>query len=427
MIKTVNNKKDYVDSPWISAGLGLSLAGIIGGLLGYIFQILMGRWLPADQFILLATLMALLGFLSAPLGALTMFISRWIASAIALGSTKNLRHVFWRYHRRVLFIFLVLSPLLFVFMGPIKVFLKSTVNAPILLTVILLLCASLGAINAGFLQGFRSYVFLGLGGTLAATLKIILPGMIYLVFGLNVSLVIVSLIAIALIIFTCGALLILSVIKQSEMNSEREHSESFTGSFWMVLLANLGFAGMTQLDVALVNNFFSTELASSYAAAAVLGKAVLYLPGGLVLALFPVVAANKARRYDSKNIILYASIVTLILCGVAALFYLLVGDWVITLFFADKYPYAGEVLKIYGFAVLPLALVYVAENYLIARGEVLFVWLFLAVAPLQILMIYFFHTSLEQIVLIIGVGGLIVASIGYLLLNRGLANGIRAV
>jgi hypothetical protein len=63
-----------------------------------------------------------------------------------------------------------------------------------------------------------------------------------------------------------------------------------------------------------------------------------------------------------------------------------------------------------------MALVMVAEYFLIAKGRVLFAWLFLAVAPLQVLTIYTWHDELWMVVAAIAVFGVLLAVVGYLIL-----------
>jgi hypothetical protein len=65
-----------------------------------------------------------------------------------------------------------------------------------------------------------------------------------------------------------------------------------------------------------------------------------------------------------------------------------------------------------------MALVMVAEHFLIAQGRVLFAWLFLAVAPLQLLVIHLWHPDLRSVILVIGAGGAVMAILGYGVLLR---------
>jgi O-antigen/teichoic acid export membrane protein len=187
-------------------------------------------------------------------------------------------------------------------------------------------------------------------------------------------------------------------------------------------MANIAFSAMTQLDMVLVKHLFPADQASIYYAASILGKAILYLPGGIVLALFPLVASNDAKGQASGHMLIQAAGFSGLICFLVASIYWFFGDWIILQFYGAKYEGAGDLLRLYGFAMLPMALVMVAEYFLIAKGRVLFAWLFLAIAPLQILAIYTWHEQLWMIVAAIAAFGSVLAVMGYLFLWREFRN-----
>ena len=110
--------------------------------------------------------------------------------------------------------------------------------------------------------------------------------------------------------------------------------------------------------------------------------------------------------------------VTAVLCGAVALGYWLLGEWLIGFLYGPGYAGAGALLRWYGFAILPMALVMVAEYFLIAKGRVLFAWLFLAMAPMQILAIQLWHDQLWMVMAIMGMSGSALVAIGYGMLWR---------
>jgi len=173
---------------------------------------------------------------------------------------------------------------------------------------------------------------------------------------------------------------------------------------------------MTQLDMMLVNWYFSPNQAGLYAAASVLGKAVLYLPGGLILAFFPMVSERHAKGENSFSLFRQAVIVTILTCGAIAGIYWYFGDLIIFILYGESYSGAGEILRWYGLAILPLTIVIIAEQYLIAKGKVLFAWIFLLMLPIEIILIHFWHSELWMILIIMGSFGFLLAIIGYILM-----------
>lgn len=65
-----------------------------------------------------------------------------------------------------------------------------------------------------------------------------------------------------------------------------------------------------------------------------------------------------------------------------------------------------------------MALVLVAERFLNAKGRVLFDYLFVLIAPLQLSAIHLYHDSLQMVVVVMGASGLLLALLGYGLMWR---------
>jgi O-antigen/teichoic acid export membrane protein len=403
------------NSPLARVGLMLSVASVLTGLLGYFYQIIMGRMLAPSEFALFSAIMALIMFVASPLNAIFMIVSRQISVLRAAADHAAKRALYWRLH---IYIFAIALPLvagLLIGGETLQTWLKSPSASLIWILAASLFFMALFVINNAFLQGHQLFGMLAGAGLLFALLKILFSILgIELGYGLEGALT--GLMFAYALVWLIGMLFCLrgnSKVRTKEIPVQ----DGFKWQrAWPVLLANVGFAAMTQLDMVLVNWYFLPEEAGQYAAASILGKAVLYLPGGLVLAIYPMVAENHANQLSSANLLKQAVALTVLLCGAAALTYWLIGEKLISLFYGANYTEAGELLRWYGFAILPMALVLVAEYFLIAKDRVLFVWLFMIMAPLQLLAIYFWHDSLATVIGIIGISGGFLAAIGYSIL-----------
>lgn len=401
----------------LRAGIWLSAANVVAGLLGYAYQVLMGRMLAPVEFALFSAIMALYMFFSSPLGAMYMVISRRVSALRAHNQLAVLRSLYWRTHEFLALGGLLFLLLLFPLAHEAQTYLKSPTQAPIWLLGTAVVIGALLLINNAFFQGMQRFGWLGGTGVLGVSLKIIL-GIVLITLGFGVSGALGGVLLASCIVWL-GGMLITTRSFPAKVVQGRLPIESFPlKTLLPVLIANIAFAAMTQLDIVLVNWYFPPEQTGLYAAASVLGKAVLYLPGGLVMALYPMVAENHAKDQSSAHIMLQAVAVTATLCGLAALTYWLLGDWLITLLYGQTYTGAGELLRWYGFAMLPMTLVMVAEYFLIAKGSVLFAWLFLGMAPLQVLAIHLWHDQMWMVIAIMGVSGSVLVAIGYGMLWR---------
>jgi O-antigen/teichoic acid export membrane protein len=134
--------------------------------------------------------------------------------------------------------------------------------------------------------------------------------------------------------------------------------------------------------------------------------------------MFPMVAENHARDESSSHLLMQALFLATLMCSCGAIFYFFFGEWVIRLFYGESYRGAGEILRYYGFAILPMTLVMVAEYFLIAKGRVVFAYLFMAIAPLQFLAVYWYHDTLLSVVGIMAATGVLLSGLGFGLLWR---------
>jgi O-antigen/teichoic acid export membrane protein len=385
-----------------------------GGILGYVFQVLMGRMLSTQEYGLFSAMMALLVVLGTPLATLMMVVSRKISEYRAREDSGSITHFYYSINIRTAIVgVLILGAYLF-FAPQIQFYLKVPSLILVYLLGALLFLTFLPIINNAFLQGLQRFIWISASGTLGVLLKIIFSAvLVWLGYGVAGALGGTILAVLAGWLITYGAL-------HRPLAAGRglpfQTAHLSIKPALPVLAANVAFAAMTQLDIVLVNYYFPAHEAGLYAAASILGKAVMYLPGGIAMALFPMVAENHARGQGSAHLLLQAVGLTALLSGAGAIFYFLFGEGIIVLLYGENYRGAGEVLKFYGFAILPMAFVLVAEHFLIAKGRVLFAYLFLFTAPLQSTAIYFFHDSLQMVVAVMGVSGLLLALLGYGLL-----------
>jgi O-antigen/teichoic acid export membrane protein len=368
------------------------------------------------DYAVFSAIMALYAVFSAPLATLLMVVSRRVSELRirnAMGSAKKF------YRRSLAFTTIVgtaAALTCFVFEPALRSYLRSSDAGAVYFFGLLLLASFLPLLHDGFLQGLQRFGWLSASSAIRVLLRIVVSVALILA-GFGVSGAILGTLAASIL----GALVAyypLRACMRMEGSLPAAEERLAIGPMVPVLIANTAFAAMTQLDMVLVNRYFPPHEAGLYAAASVLGKAVMYLPSGIAMALFPMVSENHARAQSSANLFVQAVLMTLALCGLCALMYFLLGDWIIAIFYGRDYEGAGEILRYYGFAIMPMALVLVAEYFLIAKGQVLFAYLFVLVAPVQVLAIHFWHGSLLTVMAIVAASGASLALVGYALLWR---------
>lgn len=414
-----NLSRRVFESRFLRAGFFLSFIQVISGILGYVYQILMGRMLSPVEFASLSSIMALIMFLSSPMVALSMIVVRKVSDLRAHNYLHNIKSFFFQINKILIFPIGTMVIIFFVTIPYIQHYLKIENLLPIFLLIFILIANIFNAVFIAFFQGMQKFIWLGILGLLVAVGKILIST-IFILLGFGIEGPLLGMLCTMIIVFGIGMpIMFRSLPLQMPYQYFKINMQGFKSSL-PVLIATISFAAFTQLDMVLVNYYFSSEDAGLYAAASVLGKAVLYLPGGLILALFPIAAESKAKGESSIRIFSQAIGSTIFFSGLIAIFYWIFSNQLISIFYGDNYQGAGDILRWYGFAILPLTLVIITEHYLIAHGQVLFAWLFLLMLPFMLLMVSLWHTEIWMILLIICCFGLILLLIGcYLILRSG--------
>ena len=404
-------------NPLIQAGFWLTLANLMAGVLGYVYQVLIGRMLIPGEFALFSAVLALFVFFASPFNAMSQVILRRVSTLRGQGLQDTLRQLYaWTTLRLGIFVLLLLIVVV-VFQQHLQGWLNTDLLLPVWFFFIIMAFNAYYLINNAFFQGIQRFDLLGILTLTSVLLKIILS-VAFIYWGFNITGAL-SGVSVSLVLSWFTGFVLLRQLLPPVKNKPAHIFDSFPiASTLPVLIANIAFAAMTQLDMVLVNNLFAANDAGAYAAASVLGKAVLYIPGGLVLALFPLVAEGHAQNKNSYPMLIQALLVSFLLCGFVALVYWLFADNIILLLYGEAYVGADVLLKWYGFAILPMALVLVAEYFMIAKGEVLFTWLFLAMSPIQIFLMLFWHDHLWQIIVIMGGCGTALLLTGFYMLLR---------
>uniref|UniRef100_UPI004048759A oligosaccharide flippase family protein n=1 Tax=Flavobacterium sp. TaxID=239 RepID=UPI004048759A len=398
------------------ASTWLFIGGIAGGILSYVFQLMMGRMLSTQEYGLFSAIMALFAVLASPLSTLVMVVSRKVSEYRAKQDTGSIFHFYYSINLKSAIAGMILAGVCYFLATDVQLYLKAPTLIPVYLLGALMILSFLPVINNAFLQGLQSFNWLSASSFLVFLFKIVFSGFLVW-FGYGVVGAIGGTLLAMLLVWLITYRALLAPLAAGRGQPFQTAHLSFKSTL-PVFFANTAFAAMTQLDMVLVNYYFSAHEAGLYAAASTLGKAIMYLPAGIAIALFPMVAENHARDEGSSHLLLQALRLVFIFCGAGSVFYLFYGEWFVQLLYGERYQGAGELLQYYGFAIMPLALVSVAEYFMIAKGRVMFAYIFMIAAPLQILAVYLYHESLLIVIGIIATSGLLVACVGFGLLWR---------
>jgi O-antigen/teichoic acid export membrane protein len=378
------------------SGVVLAAATLILSGSGYLFNVACIRYLGPSGYGDVAALMALAALASLPLGSVQLLIAREVADLTTRGAVGEVRRLL----RRSMLVAVPLATALLiaglVVSSEIESALKIGATSTVVAGLSVLVFGVVGVILFGFLQG--SLRFGTLGVTYAAS-GMARPGLVVpallLGFGAAGALLvntIASALAMGLAAYGLRDLWFGPAAAAAPRLDRREVTVIIGGS--------LAFASLTNVDLLLASYYLSDREAGIYAAAAFVGKFVLFLPSAVTTVLLPKATSRLAAGRTARRILLASAGVTLVLTLLVAGMLALVPEGLLTWAFGPAFRDTTPLLGWFGLAMSAAALVNVYLSVYFAHRDARFPLLVAAAAVVQIVGIAVWHPSPRSVVLV---------------------------
>jgi glycosyltransferase involved in cell wall biosynthesis/O-antigen/teichoic acid export membrane protein len=155
------------------------------------------------------------------------------------------------------------------------------------------------------------------------------------------------------------------------------------GDNWIPIVGLLLLAALQNVDVIVGRHRFSGDSSGSYAAAAVAAKSVVWVAIGVGLQLLPEATRRAAAGLDPRPALLRALAVLAAVATPALLIFALVPHFLMKVAFGPDLTLAADALPVLGVAMTLLAVAYLTVQYMVALGELKFVWVLGVVAIVE--------------------------------------------
>ncbi len=124
---------------------------------------------------------------------------------------------------------------------------------------------------------------------------------------------------------------------------------------------------MMSVDMVVVQRFFDGEQTGYYAAAGMIGRALIFFVGPMVMVMFPKIVRSRAEQ-NPTDVLKLTLLLTAGLCAVAVSLGILVPDLPLRIIYDDSYLKVTPLVPWFIGAMAPLALAAVLVNNILARG-----------------------------------------------------------
>ena len=391
----------------------MMVAMTIAGLLNYVFSIIMTRMLgETGAFADFNSLNSV--FLIVTMGALAFqtVITKNVAELSVREENDKIRALIHEFSRWLIWICAVVIVVGIAAAWPLASVLK--LGSPLYVIII----ASAVAVTLyltlpyGLLQGQQKFIGLGAAGIAAASLRIVI-GVVIVALGAGVYG--------ALGAATLAGILVSSVVIYYYRDIFRGRAEPVEGfhparALWAIVpvaAAVFLVIFMTQIDMILVKAVKSAAQADLYSYGALAGKAVLFFPGGISLVMFPRVSALRAEGKPTERVLAWSLAACLAMEVAVVGFYALFPAFTST-FFAGKHGkeisgltgFLGmEFVVMFGLVMAVFALLSVLVYYHLALDRRGFIALLAVGAAAEVAGILLFHSTLQDVLLVMLVVG----------------------
>lgn len=382
----------------VKAG-AIVLAGVAAANAGNaVFHLIAGRWLGPSEYADLASLLALLGLVSFPLGAVQIALAQRIAYFAARRDLAGVRTLY----RSALAAAFAVGVLLAGMMGLAATLIGRALDVDSTLAVVVtaacLVPAAVAPVVAGLAQGLERFVLFAATQSGGPLLRILWLFPVMAV-GAGVSGAVSATFVASLLMLLVPMWMLAGWLRRGGAQDRIGALRQFSTDLLPAVVGILAFTSLTTFDVIVAKVAFSDHDAGIYSGASIVGRLILYVPAAIVAVLLPKVAARVARGARTSDILTGSLAVTALFCVAATAVYAIAPELILDLSFGSDYAEADELLWLFGVAMTGFALVNVLFIYDLGRGRARMSWILGAAALVQLVLFALLHSSPRALLL----------------------------
>ncbi len=380
--------------------------------LNYAFHAILGRMLDAETYGAVQSLIALLVIVSVPASTLGLVATKYGAKAKAHGDRLFGKHLFAYLNRRIvkyggplLALGLLLTPL-------VRSFLKidDTLAVPLLWMIAAL--SFFSSVSIGVLSGWQKFGAVNTANIAGAGAKLTL-GILFAWLGFGLDGIMTALVLSGIVGYVVSVVDLRFLLGHTkEVSSEVEQDgkkdvfdfSSVRGYAVTVLTGTLGIVILGNVDVVLAKHALSPDMAGAYGALSVVARVIFFVTGVLASVLFAMSAESVEKGSEQSHdfsAFRTALLLTAGAVGIAVIVYFLLPNFILGVFFGDKYLAMAPLLGWFALAAGLYAIVNLILQQLLSMHVAVAVRWLLGIAFIEPVALYFFGSSLASFIAIV--------------------------
>jgi O-antigen/teichoic acid export membrane protein len=379
----------------IRSGAIVAVAVAMSNLLNVAFQLVTARLLPPAEYSLLVTLFSVLLIVNVPILSMQASVARKVAQAVSTGDTGVVGSILIESLRPLAKWGGILFGVGALIAIPFAIAFNVERELPLLAVGAAVLATLPLPVAWGGLQGLEQFVLLGGSQLLYGVLKVI-AGVVLGLLGFGAAAIVLGVTIATLFAFGASLIPLWPYIRAGVGKARRSLQlfDAYTRGAAAILIL---IAALTNLDLIAARVFLDEDVAGAYAAVSVAARSLLLLPMIATTVLFPRVATLRDLGAERSHLI--GGVIAVFLLGVVPLIlFFTIPSELIEVGFGSDYLSGADWLGPLAVSMLIYALAEVYMFHFLALGRLRYGWVLAGGQALQLVMLGFFHGSVEAII-----------------------------
>lgn len=347
----------------------------------------------------------------APLSSIQLVVSKEVSAYSSLGEYGKLRTFVTLSFRYVVFFSLALIIIGLISSKIIAGFLRMESIQPVILLMIILGCYSPYPVFFGTIQGLKKFLILGFAQFNWGFFRFCAAVVTVILLSSSVNGLMFGVIGAVLILTTFAWIPVISVFKQPGEEIDRQEILKAYSLVFPIFIAIFCVSVLKNADIVFAKRFFDDITANAYTCAARVGSGFFTLTG-IIMVMFPHVSEEKTLSRNPIVFLIKSFAVTIALSFIGITIAWFAPGFVMKIITLGKnVPGAEPLIRVIGLAVLPVSLVYIMSNYLLAKHYSGFLPILFGGVLLQIFLIIIMHQTPLRMLTGIGIANAVTCAL----------------
>lgn len=399
--------------PLISGTAVITISSFGANVFNLFFNLFMVQNLSPANYGILISLISLTALITIPASSVSPTIIRFSAIYFAKNEPGIVKEFFIKIFKLCLGIGVITSLVLIVFNQNIAHFFQIKDPLLIILIAIAVLISFVSILNISLLQAKLAFNFMSFSTFMGFILKLMI-GVILVRLGFSVAGAMIAVLMSSVIPYILSFIPLRFIFQVKENKTKSIKIPDLFSYGAPAALALFGISALISTDVMLVKHFYSPEEAGVYAAGlSLIGRVIFFATAPIATVLFPLVVQRHTKGENYSKLFGLAVLLVVVPSLFITAFYFLFPNFVIQIIVRQTvYQQVASLLGIFGIFITFYSLLYMLTQFFLSIKKTLVCIPISIGALLQAILIWFFHGSFLQIIVIsLVITGLLIFSL----------------